>query len=124
MCLWWYHQLEPWSFVVYAFNVQTIIRVFKTLIVYALQETDIHSSTSWLKLEDYVYLVRVSGALVITNDGVSLFYSQNSTRRNSCTVSDRHGCELIHIHDWDIHEGQELCYRLNTFFGVVRLLIH
>ena len=71
--LWSQHSISTWLLAVTAFNIEIVIKVLITLLVYTLFMIDAYREVFWEKLDDYVYYIKSTGNTIEFLFGIFLF---------------------------------------------------
>ncbi|XP_077283951.1 TRC8 ring finger protein [Arctopsyche grandis] len=73
--LWSNHTISTWLLAVSAFSIEVIVKVFVSIMIYALFLLDANRTTFWEKLDDYVYYIRAFGNTIEFCFGIFLFFN-------------------------------------------------
>ena len=71
--LWSRHGISTWLLAVSAFNIEVIVKVFISLLLYSLFMIDAHREVFWERLDDYVYYIKSAGNTIEFLFGIFVF---------------------------------------------------
>uniref|UniRef100_T1K494 RING-type domain-containing protein n=1 Tax=Tetranychus urticae TaxID=32264 RepID=T1K494_TETUR len=71
--LWKYNPLSTWLLAVTFFQLELVLKVVTTLLIYILFMIDSYRTTVWEKLDDYVYYIRATGNTIDFLFGILIF---------------------------------------------------
>ena len=71
--LWSHHEISTWLLAVSSFNIEVIVKVIISLLLYSLFMIDAHRDVFWERLDDYVYNIKSTGNTLEFLFGIFVF---------------------------------------------------